>query len=221
MTRTYKNPVQRGFFISIEGLDGCGKSTQIRCLEQRLRDMGRRVDVTAEPTVSALGGLVRDALSGFTPRSGGEIAALFMADRVQHNVNPVWGIQKMLASGFDVICDRYYYSSMAYQGTVTDPDWVERINLDCPEIRRPDLCVFLDVDYERCRRRMEEGRAFLEIYENEASMIATRRRYYAVFEELKERDRIAVIDAGRPVEEVAEDVFRAVLPLFSGNDGEE
>ena len=204
-----------------EGLDGSGKSTQIRCLEQRLRDMGRRVDVTAEPTVSALGGLVRDALSGFTPRSGGEIAALFMADRVQHNVNPVWGIQKMLASGFDVICDRYYYSSMAYQGTVTDPDWVERINLDCPEIRRPDLCVFLDVDYERCRRRMEEGRAFLEIYENEASMIATRRRYYAVFEELKERDRIAVIDADRPVEEVAEDVFRAVLPLFSGNDGGE
>ena len=210
-----------GKFIVFEGLDGSGKSTQIRCLEQRLRDMGRRVDVTAEPTVSALGGLVRDALSGFTPRSGGEIAALFMADRVQHNVNPVWGIQKMLASGFDVICDRYYYSSMAYQGTVTDPDWVERINLDCPEIRRPDLCVFLDVDYERCRRRMEEGRAFLEIYENEASMIATRRRYYAVFEELKERDRIAVIDAGRPVEEGAEDVFRAVLPLFSGNDGEE
>ena len=210
-----------GKFIVFEGLDGSGKSTQICCLEQRLRDMGRRVDVTAEPTVSALGGLVRDALSGFTPRSGGEIAALFMADRVQHNVNPVWGIQKMLASGFDVICDRYYYSSMAYQGTVTDPDWVERINLDCPEIRRPDLCVFLDVDYERCRRRMEEGRAFLEIYENEASMIATRRRYYAVFEELKERDRIAVIDADRPVEEVAEDVFRAVLPLFSGNDGEE
>lgn len=208
-----------GKFIVFEGLDGSGKSTQIRCLEQRLREMGRRVDVTAEPTVSALGGLVRDALSGFTPRSGGEIAALFMADRVQHNVNPVWGIQKMLASGFDVICDRYYYSSMAYQGTVTDPDWVERINLECPEIRRPDLCVFLDVDYERCRRRMEEGRAFLEIYENEASMIATRRRYYAVFEELKERDRIAVIDAGRPVEEVAEDVFRAVLPLFSGNDG--
>ena len=210
-----------GKFIVFEGLDGSGKSTQIRCLEQRLRDMGRRVDVTAEPTISALGGLVRDALSGFTPRSGGEIAALFMADRVQHNVNPVWGIQKMLASGFDVICDRYYYSSMAYQGTVTDPDWVERINLDCPEIRRPDLCVFLDVDYERCRRRMEEGRAFLEIYENEASMIATRRRYYAGFEELKERDRIAGIDAGRPVEEVAEDVFRAVLPLFSGNDGEE
>lgn len=210
-----------GKFIVFEGLDGSGKSTQIRCLEQRLREMGRRVDVTAEPTVSALGGLVRDALSGFTPRSGGEIAALFMADRVQHNVNPVWGIQKMLASGFDVICDRYYYSSMAYQGTVTDPDWVERINLECPEIRRPDLCVFLDVDYERCRRRMEEGRAFLEIYENEASMIATRRRYYAVFEELKERDRIAVIDADRPVEEVAEDVFRAVLPLFSGNDGGE
>ena len=60
-----------GKFIVFEGLDGSGKSTQIRCLEQRLRDMGRRVDVTAEPTVSALGGLVRDALSGFTPAAAG------------------------------------------------------------------------------------------------------------------------------------------------------
>ncbi len=105
-----------GKFIVIEGLDGSGKSTQIRLLAERLRSLGREVFETAEPTPSATGGLIRDALSGFTRRTGAEIAALFMADRVAHNVNPINGINVMLAQGRDVICDRYYYSSLAYQG---------------------------------------------------------------------------------------------------------
>ena len=203
-----------GKFIVFEGLDGSGKSTQIRCLEQRLRDMGRRVDVTAEPTVSALGGLVRDALSGFTPRSGGEIAALFMADRVAHNVNPVNGIGKLLSEGCVVLCDRYYYSSLAYQGTVTDPEWVFHINIDCPEIRKPDLCVFLDLDDEECLRRMERGRSYREIYENENSLLAVRRRYYEIFRRLEHRDNICIVNAARTPEEVAADVLSAVKSVL-------
>ncbi len=205
-----------GKFIVFEGLDGSGKSTQIRLLAERLRAMGRSVAVTAEPTSSAIGGLVRDALSGFTPRSGAEIAALFMADRVQHNVNPVWGIQTLLAQGRDVICDRYYYSSLAYQGSVTDPEWVRQINLNCPEIRRPDLCVFLDVDPERCRQRMKTDRAFLEIYENEAAQAVIRERYYEVLRSLEGTENIRIVDAVRSREDVAEDVFQAVFPLLEG-----
>ena len=203
-----------GRFIVIEGLDGSGKSTQIRYLENSLRGMGRHVAVTAEPTASALGGMVRDALCDFTHRTPGEIAALFMADRVQHNVNPVWGIRKLLRDGQDVICDRYYYSSLAYQGAVTDPKWVREINLDCPEIRRPDLCIFLDVDIERCRRRMEADRAFLEIYENEESLRRTRERYFTVFEQLRDTDRIAVVNAARPPEIVAEDILKIVREIL-------
>ena len=203
-----------GRFIVIEGLDGSGKTTQIRLLAERLRSLGREVAETAEPTASATGGLIRDALSGFTPRTGTEIAALFMADRVAHNVNPVNGIGKMLSEGKDVICDRYYYSSLAYQGTVTDPEWVFHINVDCPEIRKPDLCVFLDLDDEECVRRMERGRAFREIYENENALIAIRKRYYETFRRLEGRDRIRVVDAARAPETVAEDVFAAVREIL-------
>ena len=203
-----------GRFIVIEGLDGSGKTTQIRLLAERLRSLGREVAETAEPTASATGGLIRDALSGFTPRTGTEIAALFMADRVAHNVNPVNGIGKMLSEGKDVICDRYYYSSMAYQGTVSDPEWVFHINADCPEIRKPDLCVFLDLDDEECVRRMERGRAFREIYENENALIAIRKRYYETFRRLEGRDRIRVVDAARAPETVAEDVFAAVREIL-------
>ena len=201
-------------FIVIEGLDGSGKTTQIRMLSERLRSMGRPVAETAEPTTGAVGGLIRDALSGFTKRTGAEIAALFMADRVAHNVNPVNGIEKMLSEGKDVICDRYYYSSLAYQGTVTDPEWVFHINVDCPEIRKPDLCVFLDLDDEECIRRMERGRAFREIYENENALIAIRKRYYDIFRRLEGRDNIVIVDAARAPETVAEDVFAAVKSIL-------
>ena len=68
-----------GKFIVIEGLDGSGKTTQLTALAQNLRALGYAVAETAEPTASTTGGLARDALSGFTPRTGAEIAALFMA----------------------------------------------------------------------------------------------------------------------------------------------
>ena len=201
-------------FIVIEGLDGSGKTTQIRLLAKRLRDMGRDVFETAEPTTNATGGLIRDALSGFTPRTGTEIAALFMADRVAHNTNPVNGIAKMLSEGRDVISDRYYYSSLAYQGTVSDPEWVFHINVDCPEIRRPDLCVFLDLDDDACLARMEQGRAYREIYENHRALLAIRKRYYEVFDRLRGRDEIRIVDAFRTPEAVAEDVFAAVREVL-------
>lgn len=203
-----------GKFIVMEGLDGSGKTTQIRLLSQRLRALGRQIYETAEPTQSATGGLVRDALSGLTPRTGTEIAALFMADRVAHNVHPVNGIRTLLSRGIDVICDRYYYSSLAYQGVVSDPEWVFRINVDCPEIRRPDLCVFLDLDDEECLRRMEAGRAYREIYENENTLLAVRKRYYDAFERLRERERIVIVNAARDPETVAADVFAAVREIL-------
>ena len=203
-----------GKFIVMEGLDGSGKTTQIRLLSQRLRALGRQIYETVEPTQSATGGLVRDALSGLTPRTGTEIAALFMADRVAHNVHPVNGIRTLLSRGIDVICDRYYYSSLAYQGVVSDPEWVFRINVDCPEIRRPDLCVFLDLDDEECLRRMEAGRAYREIYENENTLLAVRKRYYDAFERLRERERIVIVNAARDPETVAADVFAAVREIL-------
>ena len=203
-----------GKFIVIEGLDGSGKTTQLHALAANLRALGRAVAETAEPTTNATGGLIRDALSGFTPRTGAEIVALFMADRVAHNMNPVNGIQKQLAKGRDVLCDRYYYSSLAYQGTVTDPEWVYHINIDCPEIRRPDLCVFLDLSDEECLRRMERERSYREIYENENSLLAVRRRYYDIFRRLEHRDNICIVDAARSPEEVAKDVFSAVKSLL-------
>lgn len=201
---------KRGRFIVFEGIDGAGKTTQINLLAKYLSEQGRAVYCTAEPTETVSGGLLRDALSGVTRRTICEMAAMFVFDRINHNVNPVNGIQKMLADGFDVICDRYYYSSLAYQGSGTDPEWVSNMNLNCPEIMRPDVCIFLDLTPEQSMARINRNRATQEIYENEEKLTQVRNQFYRVFEQLRERDNIQIVDAYRSVEEIHQDIVALV-----------
>ena len=199
---------KRGRFIVFEGIDGAGKTTQIELLAKHLREQGRAVYCTAEPTESVSGGLLRDALSGVSRRTVCEMAAMFVFDRINHNVNPVNGIQKMLADGFDVICDRYYYSSLAYQGSGTDPEWVGNMNLNCPEIMRPNVCIFLDLTPEQSMARINRNRATQEIYENEEKLTQVRNQFYRVFEQLRERDNIQIVDAYRTLEEIHTDIVK-------------
>ena len=201
---------ERGKFIVFEGIDGAGKTTQINLLANYLREQGRSVYCTAEPTETVSGGLLRDALSGATRRTICEMAAMFVFDRINHNVNPVNGIQKMLADGFDVICDRYYYSSLAYQGSGTDPEWVGNMNLNCPEIMRPDVCIFLDLTPEQSMARINRNRATQEIYENVEKLTQVRNQFYRVFEDLKDRDNIQIVDAYRSVEEIHKSIVALV-----------
>ena len=202
---------ERGKFIVFEGLDGSGKSTQLAMLESRLADMGRQVFRTAEPTGGDVGRCIRRALSGAEIRSTAELAALFLADRIAHNAE----IGAKLDAGVDVICDRYYYSSCAYQGPGTDPDWVADMNRRCPAILKPDLCVFLDVDYRKCKARLDAGRDALEIYERDPGLMeATRTAFLAVFRRYAEEDRIAVVDADRDRDAVAEEIFAVVKGIL-------
>ncbi len=206
---------ERGLFIVIEGVDGSGKSTQAELLARYLRAAGRKVHHTAEPTSSGLGGMVRDGLGGEHPRSTEELAAMFLADRVAHNVSPKSGIKQFLESGTDVVCDRYYYSSLAYQGVGGDLKWVADMNLNSPVIERPDICIFIDLDPEKCMEHIRSGRSHFEIYEeNSAAIENTRRRYEIVFDMLKNRDNIVIIDGARTPEEVSADVVAAVRELI-------
>ena len=192
----------RGRFIVFEGIDGAGKSTQIERLTALLVAMGRTVHRTAEPTALDTGRMLRTALAGKEDRSPAEMAALFTLDRIAHNKE----INAALEAGEDVICDRYYYSSMAYQGSETDPEWVRHMNLDCPEILRPDVCIFLDLTPEQSMARINRGRATQEIYENEEKLTAVRNQFYRVFEELCERDNVRVVNAYRSIEEIHEEI---------------
>ncbi|MBQ3483234.1 MAG: dTMP kinase [Clostridia bacterium] len=198
-------------FIVFEGIDGCGKTTQHRRLCEALQARGREVLSTAEPTDSASGKMLRAALAGREPRTACEMAALFTLDRIHHNVGEN-GIAAALAKGQDVVSDRYYYSSLAYQGSLTDYEWVRRMNCDCPEIRRPDLCIFLDISPRVALERIGGRGAAREIYETEETLGAVRATFLRVFETLD--DRVVIVDAAADPDTVAARVWRAVCEIL-------
>lgn len=205
---------QTGKFIVIEGLDGSGKGTQIDRLSAALSARGIKFSLTSEPTQYATGGLVRDALGGLTKRTPYELAGLFLADRIAHCENPNDGIKALLGRGVTVICDRYYYSSLAYQGMDIGLDWLLNANLECPAIIKPDICVFLDVPTAEADRRIAAGRASREIFENAETIERVRKKYFEIFDILAPTHNVKIIDAARPPEEVSEEVAGAVLKLF-------
>lgn len=200
-----------GKFIVIEGLDGSGKSTQIKMLAEKLEKDGNKVFVTAEPQYFETGLYIRRILSESLDKNMYLQAALFLADRLEHITNPEFGIRKKLGEGYTVICDRYYYSSFAYQGTASDMQWVMDINLNCPEILKPDLCIFLDVNPETCKERIDCGRDKAELYEKDTELMqSVRKNFLDVFKKLEKSERITIIDANKELKAVHSDIMKAI-----------
>ncbi len=198
-------------FIVVEGLDGSGKSTQIQKLAENLKAKGERVYITAEPQNYETGAYIRRILSESLERNMYLQAALFLADRLEHITNKDCGIKKYLDEGYTVICDRYYYSSFAYQGTASDIDWVMDINLKCPEILTPDVCIFLDVNPDTCKERIDKGRDSVELYEKSTELMKKiRKNFLDVFDKLSEKENIKIIDANRGLDEIQSEIIKAI-----------
>lgn len=198
-------------FIVFEGIDGAGKTTQIKLLCSALESLGIKCKTTVEPTELPSGRLLRRALSGELKKTPIEMAEMFAADRVLHNTDPEEGISRMLADGYTVISDRYYYSSLAYQGAALGYDTVARLNLENKDIRRPDICIFLDLTPEKSLERIGGRGESKEIYENFDYLTRTRAMFFDVFEKLRQNgENIVVIDASGTVDEVAKAVLAAV-----------
>lgn len=198
-------------FIVIEGLDGTGKTTQIKILAEYIRNKGEQVEITAEPTSHPTGKLIREILSGKVPCVPSALAALFYADRIVHNTDTTDGIEKMLSDGKTVISDRYYYSTFAYQGYEAGLESVMRMHFDCKEIRKPDLVLFLTMSPEKCIERITSNRPeqAIEIYENTESLTKISERFDTVFNLLRSGENIVYIDAYGSVEQVSKRLFEA------------
>ena len=207
--------MKKGRFIVFEGIDGAGKTTQVEKLKAALEARGEKVFVTAEPTSLPSGKELRRVLSGEIKKSDCEIAAMFTLDRIAHNIDKDNGIEKLLDDGYYILCDRYYYSTLAYQGATVDYAWVRALNIDCPEIRRPDLCLFLDLTPEVSMARISIGRESTEIFENVETLTKVRNSFMRVIDDLSADESIKVIDASADIEAVSASVLKAVLEDFS------
>ncbi len=191
-----------GRLIAIEGLDGAGKGTQVELLRRRL---GRPVWVTYEPSDGPIGLQIRLALEHRVTVSAATLAALYAADRVDHLYRE-GGILDHLRRGVDVISDRYYLSSFAYQGMSLDWDWLWQMHVYCI---RPEVTFFVDVPVEICLERIARGRSGrFDLFENRRSLTRARASHLAAIDRLRAAgDRVEVIDGDAPPEQVHETIY--------------
>ena len=205
--------VRRAPFITLEGPDGAGKSTQGRELAQRLRDLGAEVVLTREPGGTPIGEQIRDLLLHGGARDPLTDGLLFNAARRQL-VRDV--IEPALARGAFVICDRYTDSTLAYQGygAGVSLDQLRRLADVATDGLRPTRTLLFDVlPAVGLTRRAEGSHADVTRFESATEHdLAFHERVRAGYLELagSEPERWRIIDAARPEEEVAADVWLAV-----------
>ncbi|MDE7312391.1 MAG: dTMP kinase [Eubacterium sp.] len=205
---------KKGILIALEGIDGSGKSTQARLLSDRMREMGIPFYMTMEPTDSPIGSMIRQVMTGRMQADPKVIAALFVADRLDHLLNEGNGIAGKIEEGISVIMDRYYFSSYAYQSVDVPLDWLIQANALSSSILRPTVNVFIDTDPDTAMERIVKNRFATELFEERDRLVQVRRNYLEAFERLGDKERVTVIDGNRSQETVAQEVWDAVAGYF-------
>ena len=194
-------------FIVFEGIDGTGTTTQRNLLSEALEKRSIRFHSTAEPTDSDIGRMIRKVLAGDIHVLPETLAFLYATDRNEH-VFGMGGIREQLEADTLVICDRYLFSSLAYQGCSCGPELPERLNQDFP---LPSLLVYFDLPPDHAISRIS-GRGVPDIFEQSDFLSRVSRAYDEILNRYADLGlKILRIDGSRSIPEVAEDVFRAVL----------
>lgn len=168
--------------------------------------------MTHEPTESPVGSLLRSCLTGRIDADEHTIAALFAADRLDHIHNPVNGILKKLNEGVNVLCDRYYLSSFAYNGGFVPLEWVIELNRPAREALKPDLTVFLYLDAEDSMERVM-GRGETERYETVERQKKIRKNYLDLIARFPE-ENVATVVSEADKRDTQEKIRKAVNGMF-------
>ena len=192
----------KGIFLVIEGLDGSGKTTQAKILAQRLSET-YSVHLTAEPSRGKIGTFIRECCLYDQTRLPTEAEALlFAADRIEHLQAE---LKPALDQGKLVICDRYIYSSLAYQGNSgLSLEWIESIN---SQAMQPDFSIFLDVPPEQVLERLHRKKSVMETLE-------TQRKVREVYLKFVEKGELILIDGNNHREIVADELYAKIIDLL-------
>ncbi|WP_210508560.1 dTMP kinase [Naasia sp. SYSU D00057] len=201
-------------FVTLEGGDGAGKSTQAALLEEWLQERGETVLRTREPGGSDLGIELREIIlhrpGHIAPRAE---ALIYAADRAHHVATVV---RPALERGEVVVQDRYLDSSVAYQGAgrTLEPTEIRALSLWAAEGLLPDLTILLDLDESEGRRRLDASRTLYDRLEAEKAEFHQRVREAYLELADAEPDRFLVLDARRAPDELAEDIRARVEELI-------
>lgn len=194
---------KKGAFICIEGLDGCGKTTQAKLLVKKLRKSHNAV-YTAEPSRGKIGTYIRECcLYGEKRLSTVVEALLFAADRIEHVENEVL---PALNQGKLVISDRYVYSSLAYQGAAgLSVEWIEKVN---EHALPPDFAVFIDVEPKIVMSRLKPQKSVMENLE-------TQQKVREIYLKFVEKGSLTSINGNKSKNEVAKELYAVVTKFLN------
>jgi dTMP kinase len=202
-------------FVVFEGIDGTGTTTQLNRLSQRLEAMGLPYHASCEPTPGPVGALIRQALSGAFMARPETVARLFAADRGEHLYGPD-GIVARTGRGQLAVSDRYFFSSLAYQGLTCGNELPTLLNAPFP---LPELLLFFELDPEVAERRMAARKA-LDIYENLEFQRRVAGAYRTIVNSFEDSGMSIVrINASATPDDVESAVWAAVSPLVRRING--
>ncbi len=199
--------MSKGLFITFEGGDGCGKTTQIKLLDEYLRDKGYKTLLTREPGAKGLGIKLREILLNYD----GEVSPtcesfLFLADRAQH-IDCI--IKPALKEGTIVLCDRHIDSTVAYQGygRGLDIEQIRHLNNIATNGIKPDITIVLDVDVKTSQNRVgtEKDRmesAGIEFFER------VRNGFLEIAKQ--EPERVKVVDSTQTITEIHKEILELI-----------
>lgn len=204
--------MRKGLFITFEGADGCGKTTQLNLLKEYLENKSYEVVLTREPGGKGLGEKIREILLNYDGEVSNRCESfLFLADRAQ-NVDII--VNPAIEQGKIVLCDRHTDSSVAYQGygRGLDIKQINDLNNLATNNKKPDLTLVFDVDIETSMKRVGNEKDRMESAGNDF-FNRVRQGYLELAKQ--EPDRIKVINATKSIQEVHKDVLNVINQKLS------
>ena len=199
--------MKRGLFITFEGTDGCGKTTQIKLLKDYLEKKGETVLLTREPGAKGLGEKLREILLNYD----GEVSSncesfLFLADRAQH-IDTI--IKPAIERGEIVLCDRHTDSTVAYQGygRGIDLNQINMLNNIATSGLKPDITFIFDIDIETSQKRVGKEKDRME-----SAGIEFFKRVREGYLEIAKSDneRVTLIDGTSPIPDIHEKIVNII-----------
>ncbi len=200
----------KGLFITFEGADGCGKTTQIELLDKYLKENGKQTLLTREPGAKGLGTKLREILLNYDGEVSPQCESfLFLADRAQH-IDCI--IRPALQEGKVVLCDRHTDSTVAYQGygRGLDLDRINMLNDIATGGLKPDLTIVFDVDVETSMQRVGKEKDRMESAGMEF-FNKVRQGYLEIAK--KEPERVKVINSSDTIENIHKQVMELIKEL--------
>ena len=202
--------MSKGLFITFEGADGCGKTTQLKLAAEYLKNKGYDVILTREPGAKGLGEKLREILLNYDGIVSDRCESfLFLADRAQH-IDTI--VVPAVDAGKIVLCDRHIDSTVAYQGygRGQDIEQINKLNMIATNNRKPDLTIVFDIDVETSMSRVGSEKDRMESSGTEF-FNKVRHGYLEIAKQ--EPQRVRVLDSAKSIEEIHESVIKLINSL--------